>query len=264
MAEAEIRTVNTPCFEMDYCVFGTGDRPFIILPGMSLRPVILQARAVAGAYGSFGEKHRVYLFDRRKNMPRGYTVRDMAEDTAEAMTLLGIRDADIFGASQGGMMALCLGVYHPELVHKLALGSGLSRANSTSAETFRTWELMAERGDNVALNRDFFDRVYSKAYLDGFRELLPELEKQGTPEELAQFAISSRASADFDIYGELDRIQCPVLVLGSENDRALSRQASAETAEKLGCEFYLYEGYSHAVYDEAPDFRDRLHRFFDQ
>ncbi|MBR6311681.1 MAG: hypothetical protein IKR51_01740 [Oscillospiraceae bacterium] len=43
----------------------------------------------------------------------------------------------------------------------------------------------------------------------------------------------------------------------------LSPAAVRAVAEGIGCGIYMYEGYSHAVYDEAPDFRGRLKAFFD-
>ena len=35
----------------------------------------------------------------------------------------------------------------------------------------------------------------------------------------------------------------------------LSAEATAEIAEKLGCEIYQFPGYKHAVYDEYPDIK---------
>jgi len=57
--------------------------------------------------------YRVYVFDRRKDMPAGYTVRRMAEDTLAVMRSLGIFRADLFGASQGGMIALAMAALQP-------------------------------------------------------------------------------------------------------------------------------------------------------
>ena len=35
-----------------------------------------------------------------------------------------------------------------------------------------------------------------------------------------------------------------------------------ETSDILGCESYFYEGYSHAVYDEAKDIKEKIFDFF--
>ena len=70
---------------------------------------------------------------------------------------------------------------------------------------------------------------------------------------------------DFDVTDELEKISCPVLVIGSRDDRVLGAAAAREIAEHLqGCpdfEIYMYDGYGHAAYDLAPDYKERLLRF---
>ena len=57
-----------------------------------------------------------------------------------------------------------------------------------------------------------------------------------------------------------------MLVLGSTDDRVLGGEASEKIAEQLknspDCELVMYEGYGHAAYDLAPDYRERLKTFF--
>ena len=52
------------------------------------------------------------------------------------------------------------------------------------------------------------------------------------------------------------RLECPVLVLGSRDDRVLGGKASEQIAEQLenspDCELVIYEDYGHAAYDLAP------------
>ncbi|MBR3040989.1 MAG: alpha/beta hydrolase, partial [Lachnospiraceae bacterium] len=61
-------------------------------------------------------------------------------------------------------------------------------------------------------------------------------------------------------------IACPVLVLGSKDDVVLGGEASEALFESLkdrpDCELYMYEGYGHAAYDLAPDYKDRMLSFF--
>jgi pimeloyl-ACP methyl ester carboxylesterase len=45
----------------------------------------------------------------------------MAGDTAELLDRLGIRDADVMGWSDGGIVALMLAVRRPELVRRLVV-----------------------------------------------------------------------------------------------------------------------------------------------
>ena len=130
--------------EMEYFSFGSGERAFVILPGVSTRSLMLSAMAVSAAYRAFGEEYTVYAFDRRRNMPDDYSVRQMASDTAAVMQTLGIADADIFGASQGGMMAMCMAIDHPELVRKMALGSTAAKMDDQGREDTKRWIELAQ------------------------------------------------------------------------------------------------------------------------
>ena len=71
-----------------------------------------------------------------------------------------------------------------------------------------------------------------------------------------------KVTVDFDVYDRLPEIKCPCFVSGSFKDMVLSGQGSVEIAEKLGCPMYMYDEYSHAVYDEAPDYRGRMLDWF--
>jgi pimeloyl-ACP methyl ester carboxylesterase len=59
----------------------------------------------------------------------------------------------------------------------------------------------------------------------------------------------------------LDRIRCPVLVLGGRQDKVVTGEASVEIAEKMGCKIHLYDELGHAVYEEAKDFNRVVYEF---
>jgi pimeloyl-ACP methyl ester carboxylesterase len=64
---------------------------------------------------------------RTRDLDRPLSYQQMAEDTAALLRQLKIKDADVFGYSMGGVIALGVAIRHPELVRKLAiLGSGSS------------------------------------------------------------------------------------------------------------------------------------------
>ena len=64
---------------------------------------------------------------------------------------------------------------------------------------------------------------------------------------------------------DLEKIACPVLAIGSKDDRILGCEPTLQIAERLGrranFELHLYDGYGHATYDTAPDFKERVLRF---
>ena len=84
-----------------------------------------------------------------------------------------------------------------------------------------------------------------------------------TEQDLRRFSVQARAIQTFDAYGDLEGITCPVLVIGVKDDKVLTGEASEEIAAKLGCELYMYPNtYGHCVFDEAPDYKDRIMHFF--
>lgn len=260
-----IETVQTDTFSMDYCRFGRGEKTLVILPGLSVGSVMKYANAVANAYSLLAEEFTVYLFDRRKELPETYTVSDMARDTAEAVRALGLEKASIFGASQGGMIALAMAVSDPELADALVLSSTAARVGPEQYRVIERWVQLAEAGNREELYLAFGEAIYPKDVFEQARSLLVESAKGITEEDLARFVILARGTEGFDVMDQLDRIDCPVLVIGSEDDGVLGAEASAEIAARLagrpGCELYMYDGYGHAAYDLAPDYKERMLRF---
>ena len=235
----KIETVKTDDFEMDYFKFGQGKDTMVIIPGLSVDGVMKYADAVAGAYAPMTEDFTIYVFERRKNLPENYSVYDMARDTASAIRELGLKDIYLFGASQGGMISM---------------------------EAVGEWVKFAKEGKTEELYLSFGEAVYPKEVFEASREALKEGAKSVTEEDLSRFIILAEAVKGFDVSDQLTNIACPVLVLGSKDDVVLGGEASEALFESLkdrpDCELYMYEGYGHAAYDLAPDYKDRMLSFF--
>lgn len=254
-----IGTVKTDGFEMDYLVFGEGKRILVIIPGLSIKSVILSSAGVEAAYGIFKKDFTVYLFDRRRTVTDGYTVADTAEDIAAAMMKLGIEKADVFGVSQGGMAAQYIAIEHPELINKLVLGSTTSKASSLS--NLNSWREYAQNGDINGLAESFMNLLYSEQTVEAYSGIILSQYKDLSGYELERFAVMAKASDGFDVYGRLEEIRCPTLVLGAVNDKVIPAVDMEKIAEKLNCAIYMYVQYGHAVYDEAPDYKSRIMDF---
>ena len=66
-----------------------------------------------------------------------------------------------------------------------------------------------------------------------------------------------------EIIKQVKQIQIPTLILGSIKDQVIAPKEMIFLHEQLpDSEIYLYEDYSHAVYDEAADFKERIMTFF--
>lgn len=246
---------------MDYAVFGKGEKPLVMIPGLNLKSVREVAVPTAYMYRIIAEEYKVYLFDRKEDIPEGYTVQDIAEDVAYAMKELGISDADVIGISQGGMIGQYLAMKYPELVHKLVLGVTLSRENPTVKEVITSWIVMAEQGDYEKISVDMLEKMYTEEYKEKYGRLIPLLSKAGKPKDMQRFITLAKACFTCDTYEQLDKIKCPVFVIGGKLDQIVTGEASVEIAEKLGCELYMYEDMGHAVHEEAKDFNERILKF---
>lgn len=259
-----VKRVPTTSFEMKYMRFGReGAGPIVILPGLSVQYVTDSAEAVAATYDKLAADYDIYLFDRRTDVPEEYSIRQMAEDTAQAMQILELSQAGVFGVSQGGMIAQVLAAQYPQLVSAMVLGSTACRAAEKTQNTVHSWIDLAREGKRQELVDAFAKAVYSPAFYDRIQSVLPAMAQSIKPEELSRFIILASDLQDFDLSDQMGRIGCPVLVIGAGADQIMGAESAPELAEKLDCDLYIYEGYGHGVYDEAPDYVDRLKHFFD-
>ncbi len=254
-------TVNIPSGRLNYVSFGTGQRNLIIIQGLNVRDVKGAGPSLALMYRLFSKSYRVWLFDRRMVVEDGLTNWDLAEDIYYAMKELNIESADVFGVSQGGMIAMALTLEHPECVNKLVLGVTSSRANENIKNVVGKWVNCAFKKDYVTINKETFSLMYTDKYLKKYKLFMPLLVRMIKPKNFDRFAILASAILNFDCYDRLNEIKCPVLVLGGEQDKITLGESSVEIAEKLKCEIHMYPEYGHAAYEEAKDFNSRVYEF---
>ncbi len=255
-------TLKLPHAEFDYISFGKGTKPLIMIQGLNTRGIKGAGLSLALMYRIFAKDYKVWLFDRRKDVYDGISVREMAADTAAAMDQLNIKDADVFAVSQGGMIGQYLAIDRPDLVHKLVLAVSLSRDNEFVKSAINNWILLTEKSRMRELVIDMAEKLYSEKYLKKYRPFLPLLTLLQKPKDVPRFIALAKACLGCESYCELDKIKCSVLVIGGRQDKLVGPKASEEMAEKLGCDIYIYEDLGHAAYEEAKDFNKRVYDFF--
>ena len=113
-----------------------------------------------------------------------------------------------------------------------------------------------------ALVADMAEKMYSDAYVKRYRPFMPLLTILQKPKDVRRFVILAKACLTCNVYETLDKIKCPVLVLGGRQDKVVTGSASEEIAAKLGCKIHMYDGLGHAAYEEARDFNQIVFEFF--
>ena len=267
MCNAKNGSVKIGDTSMDFVYGGSGEKKLIILPGLSEGLTTVKGKAIflLHPYRKYFDRFTVYMFSRKTDMPKGYSIQEMSADQAAAMTALGIDKACVLGVSQGGMIAQYLAIDYPELVEKLVIAVSAPRVNEIVREYVSGKIETAQAGDHKTLMIDTMERSYSQDYLRKYRWLYPVFGHIGKPKSYDRFLVNANAILGFDVYDKLDRIVCPTLIIAGEDDKIVGVQASKEMHERIpGSELFVYPGLGHAAFDEAKDFNERVFGFLER
>lgn len=243
--------------EFPYVRIGSGPENLVILPGLTLEnepPGRLTAWTYRLGFGRFADGHTVYVINRRRGMPPGYTTRDMAADCARVMDgELG--PSRLMGFSTGGDIAQHVALDHPELVTRLLLVVSASRLSAEGRETCERWRALAVerrwrelRADMAAVTvtSDANKRV-ARALMNVFGGLV-----LGTPSDPSDFITTLEADLAHDTTALLGGISAPTLVIGGDEDPFFSEPILRETAGGIpAATLRVYEGVGHGVTKEC-------------
>ena len=254
-------TLNLEDAEMDCISFGKGKKTLVMIQGLNTQGIKGAGLALAYMYRIFAKEYTVYFFDRKNNVKKGVTVRELAKDLASGMDALGLTNADVIGVSQGGMIGQYLAIDRPDLVRKLVLVVTLSKNNDTVKEVVGNWIAWTRANDIKSLVVDMAKKMYSDKYLKNYEPFLPLLTLLQKPKDDERFITLAEACLTCNAYDELEKIQCPVYVIGGKEDKITTGEASYEIAEKLNCKLHMYDGLGHALYEEAKDFNKKVYDF---
>jgi len=250
---------------MDYISFGIGHKHLIMIPGLGEGLTTVKGTAIPMAlmYRKLAKDFRIHVFSRRTEMPDSFTTRDMAEDIYYAMQQLGIPSANILGVSLGGMIVQHLAIDHPEVVEKLILCVTLPCPNPTLVSCLTQWAEYAKSESFKSILVDTAMKSYTDSYLRKslwFYKLFAGLFRS---KHKNRFITMAKAGITHDAKEALHRISCPTLIIGGRQDKIVTGEASEQLHQLIPkSELYMYENYGHGLYEEAPDFLQKVKEFF--
>ena len=246
---------------MDYMSFGKGTKNIIMIPGLgeALTSFKGLATPLSIMYKIFAKEYKVYIFSRRKKLPEIFSTKDMANDLAKAMEYLNIDNAHVIGVSQGGMIAQHFAINYPEKVEKLVLVVTTARKNRIMEECVDKWIRYANDKDFEAIMLDTAERSYVGKYLENSKKISEAMGPLGKNATYDRFISQAQACIEHDCFEELYKIKAQTLIIGAGKDKVLGMEGSLELAEKIKLsELYIYDEYSHGVYEQAKDFNKRI------
>ena len=254
-------------------------------PIMREKPVLLMLHGGPGAdhsiyqpaYSALADIAQIVYLDHRGNGrsedgPReSWNLAQWGDDVRAFCDALGIVDPIVLGASFGGMVALAYATRHPAHPSKLVLISTEAAGGSYRERRVALFERFGGPEVGALARRRFLqpEAPLGQEAREAWRRLAmpvytriprdPDMARRAInrPEvALHWFAKPGGESDTFNMFPELDRIQCPTLVIGGEDDPMHPIESQADIAATLPPSLVQFERFAdcgHGVVPDAPE-----------
>jgi pimeloyl-ACP methyl ester carboxylesterase len=239
--------------KFQYVRFGSGPENLVILPGITLDnepPNRFAAWTYRLGFGRFARDYAVYVINRRRGMPPGYTTRDMAADYASVLEQ-ELGPSHLMGFSTGGDIAQYVALGHPGSVRSLILVVSACRLSEEGREICERWKALTREGRWQELRADMASVAVSsetnkrlaRVFIRVFGRFVLK-----APSDPQDFLTTLEADLGHDTTGRLGDISTPTLIIGGSEDPFFSESLLRKTAEKMPrCTLRVYDGVGHGV-----------------
>jgi pimeloyl-ACP methyl ester carboxylesterase len=252
---------------LPYLGMGSGP-PLLFVAGLSPEAGVEAAgteRLNALFLKPFAKRRRVMFVNRRKGLPRGMSMAELAHEHADASRSLGGGPIELVGISTGGSIAQQLAADHPDVVDRLLLLSTACRLGPEGRALQRRVAARIRRGAHrqalaltmtgVVPPRRGQLAAASLAWLAG-----PRLLAGG--DDLADMATTIEAEDAFDLAACRSPIRAPTVILAGSADRWYSPELFAETARLIpGSRLRVFKGRGHVTAARHPEWSREIERF---
>jgi pimeloyl-ACP methyl ester carboxylesterase len=235
---------------MEYIAIGGGPKRMLFImggPGSAV-PSEREARMMAGSVAPYlADGYTVWAVTRRRGMPAGATVADMAVDYAEVIENdLGGRVDVVVAEELGGMIGQQLAADRPDLIGCLVLVRTAWRVTQWGEDADGRFGEALSAGRYAEAGATALEEVVPEARWTWLRRLLGPLLGRwlaGRDYNLPDVLVETRAERAFDGREVLPRISVPVLLIAGTNDRVFAKDDVEETARLIpDCTLTEYEG----------------------
>jgi len=235
---------------LPYNRLGNGPKPLIVFQGLTFEHKPQSAMAVA-MYRFLAKEYTVYCVLRKPHPPKGYSLRDMANDYASMIQQEFSAPVDILGISTGGSIALQFAADHPQLVRRLVIHSSAHTLNTTAKKLQLEVAYLAQQGQWMKAWAVLVGSIFPQK---GFVHWLTRpvvcfsawLLSLSAPTDSTDLVVTVEAEDKFACKDRLGEISMPTLVTGGENDFFYSPDLFRETANGIpNATLRLYEKMGH-------------------
>lgn len=222
---------------LPYAATGSG-RPVVVLAGISPNTGVDSnafVRTVLSPVLPMADHRRLVALNRRRALPQGTTMSDLAAEHAAALREAFDGPVDVVGVSTGGSIAQQLAAEHPDVVRRLVLlstGCRLApRARAEQAELAALVRAEKVRAAGALLATDVVPPWAAALGRALGWAVAPWI--LGGRTARADLATTLEAEDEFDLAGCPAVIAAPTLVVGGARDRFYPADIFAETVELI-------------------------------
>lgn len=196
--------------------------------------------------------YRVWHVTRRRHMPDGHTIADMADDVAELIAdEFGGRVDAVVGVSYGGAIALYLAARHPDRVGRVVAALSAARFTDHGRDVDLRWAraTAAGRSDEAGAVLSEFVSAGDGVGRSWARRLLGKLLGRASARlhvPANDLLVEAEAESVYDATAVLPQIRVPVLLIAAELDEVASLELVEQTARLIpDCTVIRYPGVGH-------------------
>ena len=256
--------------KLRYLMFGEGEIPLVIIPGLSLVSVIETAEVLMDAFQDFTSRYTIYLIDRREDVPDDFTINDFALDELKAIKTLGLKGEKgidklyVFATSLGGMITLHMAFMQPNTINKAVIASSTCRLTDSLQNFANNLSDLADQGKKWELVKYMGDMVYTEEYMRENENAFRMFADSMTDANLEHFSKVCKSIKPFDLSSKMRRLPIELFVVGATKDALFGDEETKLIQSKTGCKSYIYQGSCHSFYDLEEDFRPMLLDFLNK
>ncbi|CRK57586.1 alpha/beta hydrolase fold [Alloactinosynnema sp. L-07] len=232
---------------------------------------LLLIQGMGGHHGLWGEPFLTRLerdfdvvaFDHRgishsDPAEAGFTIADLADDTARVLTAIGWDDAHVMGISMGGMVAQELAVRHPERIRTLTLGCTYAGPEGGTLDGPGPMRMMLAAnagGDVGTILRAAYEANLSPTFRADetrFSEFVEVTLSQRVPSPVIMMQL--QAVARHDAEARLKGVKIPTLVVHGTEDEMITPKNGDHVASLVpDAKLAKLRDVGHLFWWEQPD-----------
>ncbi|MHB8076405.1 alpha/beta fold hydrolase [Desulfosporosinus fructosivorans] len=246
-----------------FCKY-SGSGPLLVL----IHGAMVDSNFYDAAAEVLSQKYTVITYDRRGYSrstvceASGFSVSQQARDAASIIKFTGEKQAAVFGASAGGMVALELASQHPELINLLMVHEAPSICLLPSTDDCVAWTQRVQlQIDNGKINKAVAQYLEYTYQNDVRGPKKSESQQQQEIKNMYYFLKEEfyKTLTHKHNYAGIQESGIPAVIgVGELSHESYCARCAFRLAQELNCELIHFPGYHNVAYDLPTDFATML------